>query len=125
MRRDADGYFSFVDRMRDVIRRRAVNISSFDVETVIGGHPAVAECAAVAVPSEFAGGEDEIKICLVQREGASVGPEDFLGWCEDRLRETGVAGVTWDRVQAGYRMREEIKREEARRARATKTVEGA
>ena len=152
LRRDADGYFSFVDRMRDVIRRRAVNISSFDVETVIGGHPAVAECAAVAVPSEFAGGEDEIKICLVLREGASVAPEDFLGWCEDRLphfavpryvevvaelpktpsnkvqkyrlRETGVGTTTWDRVKAGYRLREEVKRAEARRARSAPTGEG-
>jgi len=152
LRRDADGYFYFVDRMRDVIRRRAVNISSFDVETVIGGHPAVAECAAVAVPSEFAGGEDEVKICLVLREGASIAPEDFLGWCEDRLphfavpryvaivaelpktpsnkvqkyrlRETGVGGATWDRVKAGYRLREEIKRAEARRARSAPTSEG-
>lgn len=143
LRRDADGYYYFVDRMRDVIRRRAVNISSFDVETVIGGHPAVAECAAVAVPSEFAGGEDEIKVCLVLRSGASVALEGFLGWCEERLphfavpryvevvpelpktpsskvqkyrlRETGVGGTTWDRVKAGYRLQEERRRAETRR----------
>jgi crotonobetaine/carnitine-CoA ligase len=152
MRRDADGYLYFVDRMRDVIRRRAVNISSFDVEAVIGGHPSVVECAAVAVPSEFAGGEDEIKICLVLREGMSVAPEDFLGWCEDRLphfavpryvevvaelpktpsnkvqkyrlRETGAGGTAWDRVKAGYRLREEIKRAEARRVRSAPTGKG-
>jgi crotonobetaine/carnitine-CoA ligase len=149
LRRDADGYFYFVDRMRDVIRRRAVNISSFDVETVIGEHPAVAECAAVAVPAEFAGGEDEIKVCLVLRAGAALAPADFLGWCEERLpyfavprfvevlpelprtpsskvqkyrlRETGAGTAVWDRVAAGYRLREEIRRAGARRAPAAGT----
>jgi crotonobetaine/carnitine-CoA ligase len=41
-----------------------------------------------------------------------------------RLRETGVGGATWDRVEAGYRLREEIKRAEARRARSAPTGEG-
>ena len=146
LRRDADGYYYFVDRMRDVIRRRAENIASFDIETVVATHPAVMECAAVAVPAEFAGGEDEIKACLVLREGMALAPEEFLGWCEERLpyfavpryvevvpelpktpsnkiqkyrlREAGVSGATWDRVKAGYRLREEIRRAAARRGRA-------
>lgn len=138
LRRDADGYHYFVDRMRDVIRRRAENIASFDIEAVVATHPAVRECAAVAVPAEFAGGEDEIKACLVLREGMALAPEEFLGWCEERLpyfavpryvevvpelpktpsnkiqkyrlRETGLSGATWDRVAAGYRLREELRR---------------
>lgn len=142
LRRDADGYYYFVDRMRDVIRRRAVNISSFDVEYVISQHPAVAEAAAVAVPTEFAGGEDEIKLCLVLRRGARFSPEEFLAWCEDRLpafavprylevlpelpktpsnkvqkyllRERGISTETWDRVKAGYRLREELRKAAAR-----------
>lgn len=145
LRRDEDGYYYFVDRIRDVIRRRAVNISSYDVERVVGEHPAVAECAAVAVPAEFAGGEDEIKVCLVLREGAPLDPRAFCAWCEDRmphfavpryvetlrelprtpnnkiqkylLRQSGTAAA-WDRVAAGYRLREEVRKEAARRARA-------
>jgi crotonobetaine/carnitine-CoA ligase len=142
LRRDVDGYYYFVDRMRDVIRRRAVNISSFDVETVVNQHPAVAEAAAVAVPSEFVGGEDELKLCLVLRPGARFVPEAFLAWCEERLpyfavprylellpelpktpsnkvqkyllRERGVTADTWDRVKAGYRLQEELRRAAAR-----------
>ncbi|MBI2219146.1 MAG: AMP-binding protein [Candidatus Rokubacteria bacterium] len=144
--RDADGYFSFVDRMRDVIRRRAVNISSYDVERVVADHEDVAECAAVAVPSGLPGGEDEIKLCLVLRAGATLDPEPFLAWCEDRmpyfavprylevlpalprtpndkvqkyrLRETGVAAA-WDRVKAGYQLAEERKKAETRRRQRT------
>lgn len=141
---DADGYYYFVDRMRDVIRRRAINISSYDVERVASDHPDVRECAAVAVPSELPGGEDEIKLCLVLRESATLVPEAFLAWCEDRmpyfavprylevrrdlprtpndkvqkylLRETGTAAV-WDRVQAGYQLAEEVRKADARRRR--------
>jgi len=144
LKRDADGYYYFVDRMRDVIRRRAVNISSYDVEKVVADHPAVAECAAVGVPSEFVGGEDEIKLCVVLREGARFVPEEFLAWCEERLpyfavprylevipelprtpsnklqkyllRQRGVTATTWDRVAAGYRLQEEIRRAERKRA---------
>ena len=42
LRRDADGYYYFVDRMRDVIRRRAENIASYDIERVLSEHPDVA-----------------------------------------------------------------------------------
>lgn len=56
LRRDADGNFYFVDRIKDAIRRRGENISSFEVEAQVNGHPDVLESTAVAVPSEF--GED-------------------------------------------------------------------
>ena len=143
LKRDGEGYYYFVDRMRDVIRRRAVNISSYDIETVIGEHPAVSECAAVAVPSEFAGGEDEVKVCLVLREGVNLVPEEFVAWCDDRLpyfavprfvevvtelpktpnnkvqkyllRRVEITGATWDRVKAGFELAEERKRKAAKR----------
>ncbi|MFQ5829538.1 MAG: AMP-binding protein [Candidatus Methylomirabilia bacterium] len=145
LKRDAEGYYYFVDRMRDVIRRRAVNISSFDVEAVIGEHPAVLECAVVAVPSEFAGGEDEIKACLVLSEGAELVPEEFVAWCEEKLpyfavpryveilsalpktpsnkvqkyllRQTAVTATIWDRVGAGYQLKEEVRKAEVKRQR--------
>jgi crotonobetaine/carnitine-CoA ligase len=152
LKRDGDGYYYFVDRMRDVIRRRAVNISSYDIETVVGDHPAVLEGAVVAVPSEFAGGEDEIKVCLVLREGAGLVPEAFMAWCEERLpyfavpryvevlselpktpsnkvqkyllRQAGVTGATWDRVKAGWELGEEVKKAEARRRRQREARDG-
>ena len=56
-RMDADGHLTFVDRNKDAIRRRGENISSFEVEQTLLRHPAIAEAAAVAVPSEL--GEDD------------------------------------------------------------------
>jgi len=144
LRRDAEGYYYFVDRIRDVIRRRAENIASYDIERVLSEHPDVAECAAVGVDSGIAGGEDEIKVCLVLRAGRALVPEEFLAWCEARLpyfavprylevlaelprtpnnkiqkyllRRSGGAAA-WDRVKAGYQLAEEIRKAEAKRRR--------
>ncbi|MEV0638406.1 hypothetical protein AB0I77_26380 [Streptomyces sp. NPDC050619] len=52
--REPDGWFRFVDRVKDVIRRRGENVSSQEVETALRAHPAVADAAAVPVPSELA-----------------------------------------------------------------------
>jgi crotonobetaine/carnitine-CoA ligase len=62
---DVDGILWFVDRKKDAMRRRGENISSFEVEQSVLKHPAVADVAAHAVPSEF--GEDDVKICVVLR----------------------------------------------------------
>ena len=69
---DEDGNYYFVDRMKDAIRRRGENISSFEVEASVNQHPAVQECAAVAVPSEL--GEDEIKVLVVAVAGSADRP---------------------------------------------------
>lgn len=74
---DHDGYVYFVDRLGDRIRRRAENISSYDIEKAAGAHPAVSESAAIGVPSEFAA-DDDIKLCVVLRKGITVAPEDLL-----------------------------------------------
>ena len=50
---DADGYLTFIDRMKDCIRRRGENISSWEVESCINAHDAVLECAAYGVASEL------------------------------------------------------------------------
>ena len=55
-RRDEDGAYYFVDRLKDVIRRRGENISSFALESEVLNLPEIRECAAVAVPSEFTRG---------------------------------------------------------------------
>ncbi|MBT4492161.1 MAG: AMP-binding protein, partial [Gammaproteobacteria bacterium] len=59
-RYDENGYFYFVDRIKDAIRRRGENISSFEVESEVTAFPAVREVAAIPVPSEL--GEDEVMI---------------------------------------------------------------
>ena len=80
---DEDGYVYFVDRKKDVIRRRGENISSQEVEAALKLHPAVLDAAIIGVPSEL--GEDELKAYVVPRPGAEVTPEELVYWCADRL----------------------------------------
>ncbi|MGJ7562913.1 ATP-dependent acyl-CoA ligase [Variovorax sp. GB1R11] len=81
--RDADGAFRFVDRIKDAIRRRGENISSFEVEQVLLSHPGVASCAVYPVRSELA--EDEVMAALVAREGTTIDPVELARFCEGRL----------------------------------------
>jgi crotonobetaine/carnitine-CoA ligase len=123
VRQDADGVFRFVDRIKDVIRRRGENISAFEVEQVLQSHPDVAAAAVIPVPSEL--GEDEVMACVVVREGAELAPVELVAFCDERLapfavpryvefldelpltpsgkvekfklRERGVTAAAWDR----------------------------
>jgi crotonobetaine/carnitine-CoA ligase len=127
--RDEDGYFSFVDRTKDAIRRRGENISAWEVESVIARHPAIDECAAVAVPSEL--GEDDVK--LVATTCAPIAERELFDYCVSELpyymvpryielvdsfpktpslriqkfvlRDQGVTGTTWDCEAEGIRIR--------------------
>lgn len=81
--RDADGYFYFVDRRKDVIRRRGENVSSREVETVLDAHPAVLESAVIGIPSSLS--EDDVVAVVVRRAGATVTEIDLLAWCTERL----------------------------------------
>lgn len=126
--RDEDGYVYFVDRIKDCIRRRGENISSFEVESAIAAHPAVADVAAIAVPSEIRGGEDEVMVIVVLQTDSQLSPESLIDYCEARmprfavprfvefaeslpktptnkvqkhlLRAAGVTAATWDRQRA-------------------------
>ena len=80
---DDDGYLYFVDRKKDVIRRRGENISSQEVEDVIKRHERVLDCAIIAVPSDL--GEDEMKAYITPRPGESVQPEEVVHWCAENL----------------------------------------
>lgn len=130
-RTDAAGRFYFTDRMKDALRRRGENVSSFEVERVINEHPDVYESAVVAVPAEL--GEDEIKAVVVARPGATLDPEALTRFLIDRLpyfmvpryvevaddlpktptqkvvkrtlRERGVGPGVWDREAAGIVLR--------------------
>ena len=70
-RLDGDQNLTYVDRIKDALRRRGENISSVEVERVVMCHPAVAEAAAVGVPSEL--GEDDILVVVTLRPGATAG----------------------------------------------------
>jgi crotonobetaine/carnitine-CoA ligase len=129
--REPDGEFRFIDRLKDAIRRRGENISSFEVEQVLLSHPAVAACAVFPVRSELA--EDEVMAAVVVREGARLDPLDLVRFCEPllahfavprfidivpalpltengkvqkfKLRERGVGPGTFDREASGYMLR--------------------
>ena len=88
VRRDADGYFFFVSRKKDIIRRRGENISGAELDRVIGEHPAVFEVAAIAVPSEL--GEDEILVAVVPRPGRTVTAIEIAQWSRERLASQKV-----------------------------------
>ncbi len=83
VRCDEDGYFFFVARKKDIIRRRGENISGAELDRVIGEHPGVSEAAAIAVDSEL--GEDEVMAVVVVRPGAVLAASDIRDWCAERL----------------------------------------
>lgn len=82
-RQDARGRYVFVDRMKDTIRRRGENISSYEVEAEAVLHPGVLECAAIAVPADEA--EDEIKLVVIRRPGSVVTAEELWSHLDERL----------------------------------------
>ncbi|MBI3069008.1 MAG: AMP-binding protein [Betaproteobacteria bacterium] len=83
VRRDKDGYFFFVARKKDIIRRRGENVAGAELDRVIAEHPGVSEVAAIAVDSEL--GEDEIMAVVVPKARAALQPEDIRNWCAERL----------------------------------------
>ena len=86
--READGAFRFVDRLKDAIRRRGENISSYEVEQVLLSHPAVAEAAVFPVRSELA--EDEVMAALIAREGHAIDAAEVWRHCDVRLPSFAV-----------------------------------
>jgi len=66
-----------------MLRRRGINIAAWDVESVFAQHDAVSEVALVGVPSEL--GEDELKLFVRLREGASIAPLELIRWCSGKL----------------------------------------
>jgi crotonobetaine/carnitine-CoA ligase len=125
---DDDGYLWFVDRTTDSLRRRGENISSFELESQVCRHPAVAEAVAVAAASDV--GEDEVWVLVRPREGASLTHEELMLHCASvlpyfmipryfdivddfprtptskiekyLLRKAGPGADTWDREKHGW-----------------------
>lgn len=80
---DDEGFFYFVDRKKDYLRRRGENISSFEMETVFSAHSDIAEVAVHAVPSPK--GEDDVKVTAIRRQDAVLTEEALFHWCVDKL----------------------------------------
>lgn len=80
---DADGYVYFVDRIKDAIRRRGENISSWEVEQVIANHSAVLDVAVFAVSSDMS--EDEVMASIVLRPGHTLEAEALVRHCESNM----------------------------------------
>jgi len=127
LRRDAQGWYYFVDRVKDALRRRGENISSFEVEAVLRSHASIADCAVVGVAADEKAGEDEVMAFIVAREGQPLDYDAISAWCDARmpafmspryfdqlaelprtptekvrkkeLRERGVGAQTWDRTR--------------------------
>ncbi|MEI8305012.1 MAG: AMP-binding protein [Burkholderiales bacterium] len=130
-RRDAQGYYYFVDRKKDAIRRRGENISSFEVEADVQAFPAVREVAAIGVPNEMS--EEDVLVVVAPMQGAGIDPAELLAFLRERmahfmvpryvrvvaelpktpsnkvmkaeLRREGVTADTWDRERAGIAVR--------------------
>jgi crotonobetaine/carnitine-CoA ligase len=83
-RRDPDGYFVFLDRLKDSIRRRGENISSYEIERIVNDHSGVAESAAVGVPSDL--GEEEVMIVVVPKDNG-IDPAELVDFCRDRMAD--------------------------------------
>jgi carnitine-CoA ligase len=124
---DEDGWFYFVDRKNDYLRRRGENMSSQELEAIYLTHPAIDQVAVHAVPSEFT--EDEIKVTAVLAAGTALTAEELFNWAKDQLpyfalpryiefraelpvsavgrvhkyqlRNEGCTDSTWDRETAG------------------------
>jgi crotonobetaine/carnitine-CoA ligase len=125
---DSDQNLTYVDRVKDALRRRGENISSVEVETAVMRHPAVLEAAVVGVPSEL--GEDDILLLVAVRPGCALDYTELLDFCsvrmpyfcvpryveivnelpktiigrvrKDILRARGVGPGAWDRESHGY-----------------------
>lgn len=80
---DEDGFFFFVDRKKDCLRRRGENVSSFELESAFLQHPAVREVAVHAVRSDLT--EDDIKVTAVLDPGMNLAEEALCRWSLDKL----------------------------------------
>jgi crotonobetaine/carnitine-CoA ligase len=87
---DADGFLYFEGRVNEYVRRRGENVAMLEVEDAILAHDAVAAVACIGVPSPHAGGEDDVKVCVVLEDGASLAPEDLSDFARSALPRFAV-----------------------------------
>jgi crotonobetaine/carnitine-CoA ligase len=82
---DADGFYFYQGRSKDMIRRRGQNISAWEVEQILLQHPDVADVAALAHPSDI--GEDDLRVIVVSEAGRPIDLNALAGYAEERMPE--------------------------------------
>lgn len=80
---DEDGYFHFVDRKKDAIRRRGENVASAELEAAILLSPQIADVAVVGIPSTST--EEDIEACVVAVDRDDMTPESFFDYLAEHL----------------------------------------
>jgi len=90
LKRDQDGWYYFVDRLKDALRRRGENISSYEVEQALASHPSIEEIAAIGVPADQEAGEDEVMVFIVPEEGKEVVPQEIWDYSEKQLPDFAI-----------------------------------
>ncbi|GAB3309176.1 AMP-binding protein [Epidermidibacterium keratini] len=88
VRLDPDGFYYFVDRSKDMIKRAGENVAAAEVEAVINEHPAVFESAAVGAPDEMR--DEMIVVYVVLNSGAQFDADDLTAWSRERLSKFRV-----------------------------------
>jgi len=79
----ADGYFSIVDRAKDIIIAGGLKVFPREVDEVLYQHPAVLEAAAVGVPDEYRG--ETVRAFVVLKPGAVASENELAAFCKERL----------------------------------------
>jgi len=91
--RDDEGYFTIVDRKKDMILRGGMNVYPREVEEVIYQHPDVLEVAVVAVPDELLG--EQVGAGVALREGSTATPEDIIAFTKERIAAYKYPRKVW------------------------------
>jgi carnitine-CoA ligase len=89
--RDEEGYFFFVDRKKDMLKRAGENVSASEVEDSLKQHPAVFDAAVVGVPDPVR--DQAIKAYVIVHDGATATAEGLIAWCRSRLSPFKVPEV--------------------------------
>lgn len=90
LRRDADGWYSFEDRAKDMIKSAGENIAAAEVERIVDTHPEVFESAVIGIPDPI---RDEVPAAfVVTRAGAALTPTQLGDWCRERMVKFKVPG---------------------------------
>jgi long-chain acyl-CoA synthetase len=80
---DEDGYFTIIDRKKDLILAGGYNVYPREVEEVLFEHPAIKEASVMGIPDPYRG--ETVKAFIVLKEGWQVSEMQLDRWCRDRL----------------------------------------
>ncbi len=90
LKRDNEGWYYFVDRLKDALRRRGENISSFEIEQALISHELIEEVAAIGVPADQEAGEDEVMVFIVPSLGKVISAEAVWEYSEKQLPDFAI-----------------------------------